>query len=160
MPCLILLGVLAHPELPPPTQPLPRGVLESLEHFGYPIPAALPPDRLARADFDGNGRDDWALLVYGTPGNAAILVAYKSADVWRGSNVDIWSNGEVPTKITVLPPGLYERAPPHDRERQPNEREALESRMPGIIASLASGGRRGYQLGDHAWRYVYLGRAE
>jgi hypothetical protein len=112
---------------------------------------------VARADFDASGYEDWAVLVKAGSNRAAILVAYRFEDHWGRGNVDVWESTPGPVKIEVLPPGKYMRVPPYSCAREPNEREYVESNVPGVLATFADGRRRAYQLGPHAWQYVYLG---
>jgi hypothetical protein len=148
-------------ELPVPVVSLPHAVAQEFE-----LPAAIPSSRVARGDFDGNGYEDWVVLVtYGT--GAKVLVGYRYASEWRFGNIDIWGGSECsyctqgprPRSISSLEPGHYERAPPYNRPLAVNERESISERLPGVLVVLADRRKRGYFLAPQAWAFVYLGLA-
>jgi hypothetical protein len=159
MNAIALLALLNHPELPEAAVSLPRAVIEAFGTSAREIPSAVQPQHLVRADFDANGFEDWVVLVRAGSKTATIFVAYQFEDHWRSGNVDVWESTPGPVNVEVLPPGGYERQPPYNRPREPNEREYVESIAAGVLVSFADGRRRAYQLGPHAWRYVYLGFA-
>jgi hypothetical protein len=154
-----LLVLLSQVALPDPVVPLPQAVLDVLSPSFRGMPNAVLPQHAVCADFDANGFEDWAILVRAGSRTASILVAYQFQDHWRAGNVDVWESAPGPVKVEVLPPGRYERQPPYNRPQQPNEREYVESIASGILVSFADKRRRAYQLGPHAWHYVYLGLA-
>jgi hypothetical protein len=148
---------------PAPLVAIPYDVVRSLGTFGYPIPAAAASVRVVHADLDGNGLEDWSVLVDHPGGDAAILVAYRFPDGWRAGNIDVWqqaaccgSRGPHPASIKLLPAGRYEQAPPFNRALQGNERASIVAERSGVLVTLADGRRRAYVLGTHTWQFVYL----
>jgi len=131
---------------------------------GVKIPGAVPPAHLVRGDLDGNGYEDWVIVVE-TRRRVAILVAYGFNGEWRSGSIDVWggpeckycSQGPRPVGLTLLPPGSHERVPPHDGPLIVNERARISSEQPGVCVALADGHRRAYYLGPHAWGFVDLG---
>jgi hypothetical protein len=159
MKAVALLVLLSQSEIPEAAVPLPQAALEAFGASSHEIPSAVRPQHLAHADFDANGYEDWAVLVKAGSKRATIFIAYQFQDHWRAGNIDVWESTPGPVKVEVLPPGRYERQPPYNRPREPNEREYVESIAAGVLVSFADGRRRAYQLGQHAWRYVYWGLA-
>ncbi len=164
---LIALGAEPHRSL----TPLPHDVVSAMARVrispgdtGFEIPGAVPPDHLVRGDFDGNGHEDWAVVV-GGPTRAAILVAYRFSDEWRSGNIDVWggpecqycSQGPRPIGVGLLPPGKHAQLPGHGGPLLVNERARISSQHPGVCVTLADGRRRAYYLGEHAWVFVDLG---
>jgi hypothetical protein len=139
---------------------LPSEVAKTME-----VPAALPARRVVCADFDGNGFDDWVVLVSYKSG-AKLLVGYRFADEWRFGSIDFWggpecswcTQGPRPKSIALLAPGPYERLPPYNRPLAVNERESVSEQLPGVLVTLADGRKHGYFLAPNSWGFVYLGR--
>jgi hypothetical protein len=139
--------------------PVPKAVSESLRGCGYHVPRSVQANELVQQDLDANGYEDWAILVNPGSRQAAILLSIQFEDHWRGGNIDIWHGTPGPVKIEVLPPGKYGRQAECAGPLQPNERQQIESRVPGVLVTFAGGSQRAYQLGPHAWHYVCLGNA-
>ena len=154
---MLLVLLLGSPDSPEPAVFLPRAASEALAVAGYAFPEPVRPEHLSRADFDASGYEDWAVLVRPGSAHAAILVAYQFKDHWRAGSIDLWDSTPGPVRIQVLPAGSYTRDPPYNRPREANEADGTSSSLPGVLATFADGRRRAYQLGAHAWQYVYLG---
>jgi len=153
-----LLVLLSQTQVSGSSVSLPKAVINSLRESGYHVPSATRSQHVVRADVDANGYEDWAILVNPGTGQAAILLAYQFEDHWRGGNIDIWQGSPGPVKIELLPPGKYTRQATCGRPLEPNEREQIESAVPGMLVTFADARRRAYQLGPHAWQYVCLGK--
>ncbi len=168
---VVLLGLSA--EVAPSLTPLPPAVASAMAAVktspadkGFKIPSEVPPVQLVRGDLDGNGFEDWAIIV-DNPRRTAILVAYGFGSEWRSGNIDVWagpecancSQGSRPVSLSLLPPGSHERVAPDGRPLLVNERQRVSSEHPGVRVTLADGGQRAYYLGPHAWVFVDLGLA-
>jgi len=166
---VLALALLA--EVPYSLTPLPNDVVSAMAAVrtspgdtGFKIPPAVPSTHLVRGDFDGNGYEDWAVLVEAA-GRTAVLVAYGFDGEWRSGNVDVWggpeckycSRGPRPVSVTLLAPGVHERSAPHENPLRVNERTRICSKYPGLCVTFADGRRRAYYLVPHVWAFVDLG---
>jgi hypothetical protein len=122
----------------------------------YPAFAKSSLQQVIAVDADGDGRKDW-VGVARDERRWAILIAYAKREGWRAGNIDM-GEGAGPDRLEILPPGAYARHAACASTLGPNERASFTSSLPGVMASGLEGTRRAYQLGQHAWGYVCVGR--
>jgi len=136
---------------------VPQAAIRALQ-LQYPAYVVSSMEHLVKADVDGDGREDWIGVASKENGDWAVLVAYHAEDGWRAGNVDMGHQTMGPKELAVLPPGRYERHGSCVGTVAVNERMAISSPLPGVLATGFGGQRRAYQLGAHAWGFVCLGQ--
>jgi hypothetical protein len=122
----------------------------------YPEFAKSSLQQVVAVDADADGQKDW-VGVARDERRWAILIAYAKRGGWRAANIDM---GEAPgpDRLEALAPGAYARQARCTGMLGPNERASFTSSLSGVVASGFGGTRRAYQLGQHAWGYVCVGR--
>ncbi len=96
-----------------------------------------------KADFDGDGKDDYGLLLYNEPrGQAQILAAMSRGDSWEIETVYGYHDCDPSVAfIETAGPGTYESLAPEanltEEERDRGLRGSYTSKMPGIVYALA-----------------------
>jgi hypothetical protein len=133
----------------------PTTVVSALRR-AYPEFARSSLQHVVAVDADGDGDKDW-IGVARVDDRWAILIAYAKHEGWQAGNIDM---GEAPgpDHLEALPPGVYERQATCSGKLGPNERASFTSSLPAVVASGFEGTRRVYQLGQHTWGYVCVGR--
>jgi hypothetical protein len=97
---------------------------------------------LVSADFNGDGRSDYALLVTSAEGVAeASLILVVKSDEWTLQVVRRWRRGAAPTGVRLLPAGRYLRPGSILEELEYGE-------VPSLVAT-----RVGLQAGS--WAYFW-----
>lgn len=112
---------------------------------------------IATNDFNGDGRDDYGLLLTGRDGNSAVLVAaLSSGDTWRLDNLSTFDKKElVNLYVRTAPPGDY-KAFEELSQLSPGEMRSFRSKHHGIMTGTEEASAVVYFWTAEGWIHVWL----
>ncbi len=112
---------------------------------------------VARADFDGDGREDIAIGLPPRTGRAPLVaVALKRDPGWTVSTIRSWVNDIGSLYVDSAPPGMHHRNASLDVPLKQNERESLRCDHAAVVvgATESTGIANCYVKGR--WLYVWV----
>lgn len=112
---------------------------------------------VASADFDGDGRKDFAVGLTPKSGNVPLVaVALAEKNAWLVSTVKTWVDGPMRLYVATAPPRVYKRTPALDGPLEPNERQSLRCSHTGLVVGATESTAIVYCFASKRWFYVWV----
>lgn len=113
---------------------------------------------VASADFNGDRREDYAVLLHGEKaGHTLLIVATGQPHEWRTSRLRTWTGRRSRLYVAVAAPGTYRRA--ESLDKPPAERgevSLVRSVLPGIVTGHTESSGVYYFWRRNKWLHVWV----
>ena len=112
---------------------------------------------VASADFDGDGRKEFAVGLTPRQGDVPlVVVALARKDTWLFSTLKSWAGYRMRLYVAAVPPGFHTRSEGLDVPLQPNERQSLRCRYAAVEVGATESTGIVYCYTNSGWLHVWV----